>query len=201
LKGSESLGSLEELTGKIIEDAKIQAQNIVNEAIESSKKELEEESRKFNQSCEDLIKAAEIKADELYKQICAEKEMEIRDKNLFMKQRILDQIFQDAFTQLKNLSIEEYKEILQRMIADKDLSKYILILPDRFLSLQEEMYTFLSNLIARGRFPSQVVYKPLAGGFILIKDGVEENYTFEAWIDAVRQDMESKVIDILYGKE
>ncbi|HEX3021917.1 MAG TPA: V-type ATP synthase subunit E [Lachnospiraceae bacterium] len=195
------MGSLEELTGKIIEDGKLQAQRIINEAIENSKKELEQESRKSNQSCEDLIKAAEVKADELYKQICAEKEMEIRDKNLFMKQRILDQIFQDAFMQLKDISIEEYKEILQRMIADKDLSNYILILPDRFLHLQEEMYAFLTNLFERGKFPSQVVYKPLAGGFILIKDGVEENYTFEAWIDAVRQEMESKVIDILYGKE
>lgn len=195
------MGSLEELTGKIIEDGKIQAQKIIDEAIESSKRELEEETKRIEHSCDSMIKEAEIKANEWYRQICAEKEIEIRDKNLFMKQKILDGIFSEAFEQLKNLDIEGYKELLKRKLLGKDLSNYILMIPDKYLKMQNELEHFLQGLFEKDKFPMKVDYKPLAGGFILVQDGIEENYTFESWIDLIRQEIEREVLDILYREE
>lgn len=195
------MGSLEELTGKIIEDGKIQAQRLIDEAVENSKRELEEKAREIERNCDNIIKEAEVKADELYHQICAEKEIEIRDKNLFTKQKIIDRIFMEAFAQLKNLDIEGYKELLSRMLGEKDLSNYILILPERYSKMETGIDTFLNSLIEKDKFPLKTEYRSLSGGFILVKDGIEENYTFESWIEVIRQEMEREVLDILYGKE
>lgn len=195
------MGSLEELTGKIVEDGRIQAQKIIDEAVERSKKELEEEMSKVDRSCDNMIKDARIKAKDLYHQICAEKEIELRDKNLFIKQKVIDGVFAEAFSQLKNLSIEEFKLLLTRMLKGRDLSNDSLILPSKYLAMQEEMDIFLNNLLEAGKFPIKTVYEPLAGGFILVQDGIEENYTFESWINVIRQEMEGEVLDILYGEE
>lgn len=195
------MGSLEELTGKIIEDGKIQAQRLIDEAVENSKRELEEKAREIERTCDNIIKEAEEKADELYHQICAEKEIEIRDKNLFTKQKVIDRIFMEAFAQLKNLDIEGCKELLSRMLGEKDLSNYILILPERYFQMETGIDTFLNSFIEKDKFPLKIVYRSLSGGFILDKDGIEENYTFESWIEVIRQEMEREVLDILYGKE
>lgn len=195
------MGSLEELTGKIVEDGRIQAQKIIDEAVERSKKELEEEMSKVNRSCDNMIKDAQIKAKDLYHQICAEKEIELRDKNLFIKQKVIDGVFAEAFSQLKNLSIEEFKLLLTRMLKGRDLSNDSLILPSKYLAVQEEMDIFLNNLLEAGKFPIKTVFEPLSGGFILVQDGIEENYTFESWINVIRQEMEGEVLDILYGEE
>lgn len=34
-----------------------------------------------------------------------------------------------------------------------------------------------------------------------MRDGIEENYTFESWIDVIRQEVEREVVDILYREE
>lgn len=192
LKGCEKLGSLEALTKKIIEDGSIQAQRIIDEALEKSKKELEEAIRETERICANRIKEAEGKADELYQLICAEKEIELRDKNLFIKQKMIDQVFMEAFKQLQNLKIEDYKELLIRMLGNRDLSNNILILPEKYAGAEQEL---------NENPPLKTEYRPLAGGFILMREGVEENYTFESWIDMIRQEMEQEVMDILYGEE
>jgi V/A-type H+-transporting ATPase subunit E len=195
------MGSLEELTGKIVEDGRIQAQKIIDEAVERSKKELVEEMSKVDRNCDNMIKDAQIKAKDLYRQICAEKEIELRDKNLFIKQKVMDGVFADAFSQLKNLDIEEFKLLLTRMLKGRDLSNDSLILPAKYLAMQEELDTFLNNLLEAGKSPLKTIYQPMAGGFILVQDGIEENYTFESWLDVIRQEMEGEVLDILYGEE
>lgn len=201
MKGSEELGSLEALTEKIIEDGQNQAQKLIEKAVENSKKELEEEIREIERICENRIKEAEVKAAELYHRICAEKEIEIRDKNLLIKQNVMDRVFHEALMQLKNLDIMEYKELLTRMLLDKDLSNDILILPEKYHRPEYDMDSFLNGLVGKDKVPLKTVYQPLAGGFILMRDGIEENYTFEAWIDVIRQEMEREVVDILYGEE
>jgi V/A-type H+-transporting ATPase subunit E len=195
------MGSLEELTGKIVEGGRTQAQKIIDEAVERSKKELEEEMSKVDRNCDNMIKDAQIKAKDLYRQICAEKEIELRDKNLFIKQKVMDGVFADAFSQLKNLDIEEFKLLLTRMLKGRDLSNDSLILPAKYLAMQEELDTFLNNLLEAGKSPLKTIYQPMAGGFILVQDGIEENYTFESWLDVIRQEMEGEVLDILYGEE
>ncbi|MFR3728070.1 V-type ATP synthase subunit E [Lacrimispora sp.] len=186
------MGSLEALTKKIIEDGSTQAQRIIDEALEKSKKELEEAIRETERICANRIKEAEGKANELYQLICAEKEIELRDKNLFIKQKMIDQVFKEAFKQLQNLKIEDYKELLIRMLGNRDLSNNILILPEKYAGAEQELNV---------NPPLKTEYRPLAGGFILMREGVEENYTFESWIDLIRQEMEQEVMDILYGEE
>lgn len=195
------MGSLEALTEKIIEDGKIQAQRMIDEALEKSKRELEEKKRETDRTCATMIKEAEVKAGELHHQICAEKELEIRDKNLFMKQKVIDRVFMEAFVQLKNLDLKEYKELLSRMLGDKDLSSYVLILPEKYTEKEKELDVFLNDLVGKEKFPLKMDYKPFTGGFMLIRDGIEENYTFESWIDVIRQEMEREVLNLLYGEE
>lgn len=171
MKGCEKLGSLEALTEKIIEDGKIQAQRFIDEAAENSKRELEEEIHEIDRICDNRIKEAEVKAGELYHMICAEKEIELRDKNLFIKQKVMDRVFREAFMQLKNLNIIEYKELLSRMLGDKDLSNDILILPEKYAGLEYEMDSFLNGFVGKGKTPLKIAYRPLAGGF----------YSYEGW--------------------
>lgn len=187
------MGSLEALITKIIEDGQNQAQKLIDETVENSKKVLEEEIRETERLCDNRIKEAEIKAGELYHMICAEKEIEIRDKNLFIKQNVMDRVFTEAFMQLKNLNGDKFKDLLIRMLGNKDLSNDILILPEKYSGLEKEKESFLDGLV--------ISYRPLDGGFILVRDGIEENYTFESWIDVIRQEMEREVMDILYGEE
>lgn len=195
------MGSLEALTEKIIEDGRNQAQRLIDETVKKSKKVLEEEIREIEHICDNRIKEAEVKAGELYHMICAEKEIELRDKNLFIKQKVMDRVFREAFMQLKNLNIVEYKDLLTRLLGDKDLSNDILILPEKYDRMEYDMDSFLNGLVGKDKTPLKTVYRPLAGGFILMREGIEENYTFESWIDVIRQKMEREVADILYGEE
>jgi V/A-type H+/Na+-transporting ATPase subunit E len=202
LKGSEDLGSLEGLTRKIIEDAKLQADEIIKQALDKISVELEEEAGRNTIHCEKIKEDAEKKADEIYRRVIAEKEMEIRDKNLFVKQKQLDKVFFEALGRLKDLSLEEYLKYLEHTLSGKNLKDYEIFLPDKYNTEENDkaIKELLDKICENSGVLSNIQYQPIGGGFILMKNGVVENYTFETWIDIIRQDAEGEVLEILYGK-
>jgi len=202
LKGSERLGSLEDLTRKIIEDAKLQADEVIKQALDKINVELDEEARKNNIHCEKIKQDAEKKAEEIFRRGFAEKEMEIRDKNLFVKQKQLDKIFHEALIRLKDLSLEEYLKYLKYTLSGKDLKGYEIFLPKKYNTEEDDkaIMKLLDEISENSVALSNIEYRSIGGGFILMKNRVVENYTFETWIDIIRQESEGEVLEILYGK-
>ncbi|WOO37655.1 V-type ATP synthase subunit E [Anaerocolumna sp. AGMB13020] len=196
------MGSLESLTHKIIEDAKLQAEDIIKQALDKISVELEDEAGKNNIYCEKIKQEAERKAEEIYRRVIAEKEMEIRDKNLFVKQKQLDNVFHEALRRLKDLSLEEYIKYLRHTLSGKDLKGYEIFLPEKYNTEENDkaIKELFNKISESSGVLSDIQYRPIGGGFILMKNGVVENYTFETWIDIIRQDAEGEVLEILYGK-
>jgi V/A-type H+-transporting ATPase subunit E len=200
-KGSETLGSIETLTQRIIEDGNQEAQQIIREALEKVEKQLAIETEKTNEMCKFILEEAELEADKLYHQICSEKEMEIRDENLSIKQGVLDEVYEKALTELKSLNEEEYFAYLKNILSGKDLQDCVIQLPERYLGEKEErIRDSIAEWGTTGEYKLSSQGYKVESGCKLIKDGVEENYTFESWIRYYRQEMEGEILEILYGR-
>lgn len=197
------MASLDALMKKILDDSETSARQVIGEAVTKEELRQKEENNQMEKQCQRLMEEANREANNIYHQLCSEKEMQIRDENLFLKQQSVDHIFEEVKKQLEQLSEQEYLSYLSSSLKGRDLEGYFLILPDdKKVISTEEVKKALKSGGVTGTYEivgSEIL--SVKNGFSLMKDSVEENHTFESEIRYLRQDMEGEVLQILYGRE
>ncbi|HIT89876.1 MAG TPA: hypothetical protein IAC41_05590, partial [Candidatus Merdenecus merdavium] len=121
---------------------------------------------------------------------------------LFLKEGMLDHVFDCAHEELKSLDQEEYMQFLTLNLSLKELEGYVLIIPERYLQDHEsEIENALKTSGVTGNYTLINGSKHgVTNGFVLMKDGIEENHTFDSWIGYLREEMEGEILDILYER-
>ena len=192
------MSNLDNLTAKILADANRRADQLIAEAEAAAQSVLHEQAAQTGKECAHILAEAQAESAQLAEQIMLAKTLLVRDENLAAKQTLLDSIFADALAELNAMPGEQFLAFLAHYLKDADLEGQQLILPAKYGITDIAALTDLLNAAGCKGVPTLVPDdRSIRSGFVLRKDGIELNNTFEALVSYHRYELESAVLNML----
>lgn len=199
------MSSLNNIISKILKDAKDKSENIVSTA--NAEKDIII-SKKINSAKEiesEMAKKSQIEAKSRKERIVSAAKLKVRDNKLDAKQGIIEDIFKTSIDKLCSSSKEDFKNfILNSVLSIKVDGDETLVLNEAGMNIIDEAFIKELNesLKAKGingdiKLSSQT--REFNGGFILQKNGIEINNTYEALVDSLREELETEVAGVLFN--
>jgi V/A-type H+-transporting ATPase subunit E len=198
------MSKIEHLVNKILEDAEGESKRILEEAEKEKelvvRKKLEEAKKVEKTMIAKAYEEAELKRERML----STASLKLRNEKLELKQKIMDEVFEQALNDLCSMSKDAFLRYLKSVILKADIKgdeKLILnsygkaIVDSYFVA---ELNTELLNMGKVGTLTISEETRNFRGGFILEKNGVEINNTFEALISSCRDELETEVASILF---
>lgn len=195
------MSDFKNLVDKIISDAELKKQDIINKAKDESEKIVAKKIEEGNSYKEKLLKKAHGEGRNLKEKIISKCELKIKNNKLSARRKILDEVFKDSLNELLNLNQEDFEKYLKNTLRSLDLKgKYSLLVSEKYLNVSENS---VSEINSDPNYNFEIVkVKPsdsLKGGFILEKDGVFINYSFEVLVNFIRDEIEFEVSNLLFN--
>ncbi len=198
------MSDLNNLTSKIIEDA----ENTANDIIEESKKEEKRISQSFTEKGEaeknKILKQAHIDAAAKAERAISNTKLKVRNDLLEAKQNLISKVFSTALDNLYKMSDIEYKEFMKNYILALDIQgdEEIFIENKRQNIISEDFIKELNSSLIKNNKKGELklgsVNRNITGGFILVKNGIEINCTYESLLEYYRDDLEGKIVETLF---
>jgi V/A-type H+-transporting ATPase subunit E len=196
--------SLEAIVDKILKDAREQTSRIEGESrtkIQSIQSQCEETVR-------DLLEASRKRAEKLAedqrRKLLSMTELEVRKEVLALKQEMIGTVFEKSISQLLEGDEERYSALLKKLILDADLEgdeELILNQKDRERignDLIREINEKLLKAKRKGDLWLSRESRQIRGGVILRRGRKEVNCSVESIIYSKRDELEAKVVRILF---
>ena len=174
------MSSIDNLTSKILSDAKAAGEQIVSEAQEKADKKYEKSMKQVSQKKEKILESDRIKSSA---------NLKIRNEKLKAKQIVIDKVIEKLKEKLANMKKEDYMAYLNKNIDKNSIGSKELIVKKEFL--QDVKKEFKNAKIKENEFVSS--------GFIIEENGVQKNYTFEVKIDFMRDELEVEISKLLFS--
>lgn len=185
--------NIENITEKIIEDARKQAQEIIAEARQKKEKLIKEKEEQALDEKEKLLQKAKQEVIIEKERMISQARLQARDEVLLAKQEVIEKIFALVKEKLRNLDKKAYIEFLQKQLATRKWhGSELLFVPKKYLD-----DVVLLDL------PVKVVTDEFVESGFLIKDGnIITNYSFDALVDFYRDELEPIIArDLFAGLE
>ena len=199
------MSNIKNLTEKILEEAKHKEKEIAayaegeKEKILSSKiKEAEDEKRLI------LLKAEE-EAKTKKERIISSTTLKVRNEKLEIKQKLISEVFDKALEELCSMNSSKLKNFIKHTILDLDIEgdETIILNEDGKSKIDDKFIEDLNFIfLARNKKGELKVREEngnFKGGFIVEKNGVEINNTFESLMDSMKDELEYEVSKALFN--
>ena len=183
------MSNLDNLTSKILNDAKIKADEIVKAAQKTAAEKYKKEIGKYNSQKASLEESAVRDRDLAVERIKSGASLKVRNEKLKAKQIVIDKVIEKLKEKLSNMKKEDYIAYLNKNIDKNSISSKELIVKKEFL--QDVKKEFKNAKIKENEFVSS--------GFIIEENGVQKNYTFEVKIDFMRDELEVEISKLLFS--
>ena len=151
------------------------------------------------------MEKAKIEAKTRHERIVSGAELKARNEKLAAKQSVIDSVFNQSIEELCKMSNDDMKKFIKNMILNSDITgdeKIILNKEGKSLLDNSLLNTINSELKANGKKGELTIsdeVRTFKGGFILEKDGIEINNTFEDLVNSSRDDLEFEVANVLFN--
>lgn len=178
------MANLDNIVKNILEDAKVEAKRIVDEAEEKALKIRQEKLEEIKADQEKALKNRDSLEAQIRDRVRTGAERDMRNRILKAKQDTIKRVFDLAKDQLASMSDEEYKKLLDAFLEKKDIAE------DSILEIPK----------GRNYKSEKVKVKKtddLKSGFRLLRGGVRENFDFQELADTLRTSMETVVLDLI----
>lgn len=199
------MSSLEHITSKIIKDAEENKASILVKANEESDKIVSKKVEEANRVSEELLEKAKMEAGNRKDRILSNAELKVRNNKLGAKRKEISNVFDKTIEELCNLSDEDYKNFIKNTIlslpVDGDEHLIVNSRGKELVSL-DLLHEINEGLKAQGKSGKITFSQTLGsfkGGFVLEKNKIEINSTFEALVDSLRDEMEFEVARVLFN--
>ncbi len=198
------MSNLDNMTSKIIKDAKVKAEEILNEARDKEAVIVKKKTETAEKASQVILDSANLEAKTIIDRILSKTELEMRNKKLKSKQDVITKVFNLAQQRLNNMKLEDFREFMTNAILSLDIDgdEEILIsnkdrakLPANFL---EDLNKSLKAIGKSGTMVYGQREIDIEGGFILSKNGIEINNSFNSLVESLREDLEYEVSRILF---
>lgn len=198
------MSNLNNITSKIIKDAEEKRDEILNAAQVESDSIIANETKKAKNLEVELIEKAKIEAKARENRVISNARLKVRNNELKAKQDMISKVFEKAVERLNSLSTLEYKEYILRALDSLDLegteiliinkkdedvinNKFLLDLNNKLIGLGKKGKI---SILTNGNFDR---------GFILDRNGIQINNTFESLVKSLRSELELEVTKVLFN--
>ena len=196
------MSNIKNLTSKIIEDAKDKKEVILSEAKKEKNKIHRKKQEEAKKAEKVIIEKAEIEAISRKERIISSAKLEARNEKLKAKQEVISEIFEKSIESLCNISAEEFKEFVRLTILNSNIlgeQKIILNAAGKKIIDSEFLSEINKELKLKANVTLSEETRNFKGGFILEKDGIEINNTFEDLVNSLKDDLNQEVARVLFN--
>lgn len=172
-----------------------------------AKKKAEEIISSANEKAQQILDDIKINADKDGKdkrdRLIARAELESRNTILQAKQESIDFILKTTLDRINSMSREEYSDLIKRMllnnvhIGDEEVV-FSVKDKERILIDIDQINKELVTKGKRGLLRINADYANIPSGFILRKNGLEINCTFESLIRGLRDELEADIASVVF---
>lgn len=199
------MSNIKNLTEKILEEAKYKEKEIAayaeseKEKILSSKIKEAEDERKL------ILLKAEEEAKTKKERIISSTTLKVRNEKLEIKQKLISEVFDKALEELCSMNSSKLKNFIKHTILDLDIEgdETIILNEDGKSKIDDKFIEDLNFIfLARNKKGELKVREEngnFKGGFIVEKNGVEINNTFESLMDSMKDELEYEVSKALFN--
>lgn len=183
------MSNLENLTNKILEDARIEADRIMEESAKINQNIMDSKINEANDRKKKILEKAALEAVMIKDRIVSNAELKVRDEKLKIKQEIIDKAFALSKERLKELTEDEYIKFLTNNLKSMNLKgSEILIVPEKMKAKVKSIESL----------PKVSENETVDSGFILKDNDVTINFGFDSLVDYLREELESEIAKHLF---
>jgi V/A-type H+-transporting ATPase subunit E len=197
------MSNLDNLINRILEDGRQQAEQITSKAKSQADEIIESTIQEMDVERQRIIAYATSEAKNISEGIIENQKFEMRNLVLQAKQAVIDKVFSAALEKLNAIGRDEFVEFLKNVVPGIVGEGEQLLVPRKY-DFKDKDLKVLNDYLKKNQVGATLsLYngdRDITGGFILIKEGIEKNYTFETLLSYNRYELEIAVIDILFGK-
>ncbi|GCD11810.1 V-type ATP synthase subunit E [Clostridium tagluense] len=198
------MSNLENLSSKIVEDASIKAETILKEAKDNGALIIENKVKGAKELERQMLEKAKIEAITVKQRIISNAKLTVRNEKLVAMQKMIDKVFAKSLENLLVMGENEYFELVKKYLLSMPITgDEEIILPGKYKSIISEDYLSQINtgLKAAGKIGEiKLSEQPrdINSGFIVLKNGIEINNTFESLVNSLRAELEPEIVEELF---
>lgn len=199
------MSNVSNLTSKILKDAE-ERKNSILAAAEDEKANILEKKNNSAKSLEaTMLDKAKSEAQSRKERVISGALLKARNEKLKAKQGMIKEVFEKSIEELCNLSKDQFIEFVKSSILSMD------VIGDEKLILNEEGKTIINQTLIneinmelalkdkKGELTINSETRNFKGGFILERQGIEINNTFQALVNSLKDELEFEVARELFG--
>lgn len=199
------MSNISKLTSKILKDAEERKESILAVAENEKASILEKRINEAKTLEVSMINKAKNEAEVRKERIISGALLKVRNEKLKAKQEVIKKVFEKSIEELCNLNKNDYIAFVKNSILSLDIAG------DEKLILNEKGKTIIDDalvndinkeLVLKGKKGGLTISSEIrnfSGGFILEKQGIEINNTFEAIVNSLKEELESEVARELFN--
>lgn len=182
------MANLEQLTEQILQDAREKAQGILDEAKAQADARISQALRESESRKAIFLTRARNEAELMAERIASGTNLRIRDQKLKAKGQVIDRVMEQVKNKLAVLPAQETTRFILNGLNGRTLKPdEVLLVP---AGLEAELKKVLANVRVEGR--------PGLSGYIIDRNGVMENHSFDTTLDYMKEDLEAEAAQILF---
>ena len=199
------MANVSNLTSKILKDAEERKESILAAAENEKAKILDKKNNEAKALEATMLEKAESEAKTSKERVISGAELKARNEKLKAKQAVIKEVFEKSIEELCNLDDDKYVAFIKDSILSLGLAgDEKLILNERGMKLVTDavLTEINAGLVSNGKKGAITLVKEARSfkcGFILEKDGIEINNTFEALVNSVKEELEFEVARELFN--
>lgn len=182
------MSNLENLTEKILEEAKMQSDAMLREAKAFEDDVVMKKVKEAKEKKEKMLEKGRFEANLLKERIISNAEVNRRNELLNGKQQIIDRVFEEAKEKLQGLSEDQYVAFVKETIEGLSL---------KGTEILKVTSTYKESIKALG-LPVKVSEETVPSGFLLQDDKISFNYNFSDMVDFYRDELVKDVASKLF---
>ncbi|WP_315082122.1 V-type ATP synthase subunit E family protein [uncultured Clostridium sp.] len=196
------MSNINNLTSRIVKDAEDKKRIILSEAEEKKSKIIAKKQEKAASEEKIIMQKAETEAVAREERIISSAQLQARNEKLKSKQAVISEVFKTTTEELCNVSSDDFKSFVKTIILNSNLSgDENLILNEQGKKMIDSDFVAELNREIGSKGNITLIDKTgnFKGGFILEKDGIEINNTFEALVNSLKDEMGLEVARVLFS--
>lgn len=196
------MSNLNNLTSKILKDAEDRKSVILSDAENEKNKILSKKQKEASSVEKTILEKAEREAASRKERIISGAQLHARNEKLEAKQKVISEVFKISVEELSNCSDDDLKGFIKEVILNTEFEgEQNLILNSEGKKVIDNAFLNEINKALEGKAVIKIDEntRDFKGGFILEKNGIEINNTFEALVDSIKDDLSLEVAKMLFA--
>lgn len=188
----------EAIIKKILDDAKLEADNIVKQANDYAKqkaKQAKEESEKFKK---ETLKDKDLIEKTALERAISVAELDVKKIELAAKKKLIDDCFEKAYQQLQKLDDKTTKKLVKGMLMTHAENNDVVIISKNDSKIIDN--AFIQSIAKEKKIKLSLskTFGDFEKGVILTGGGVDKNLSIDIELKLLREEIETEIAGLIF---